>query len=644
MNSTSSINRMPSITALIALFLVGVVFVIYGQVQGFQFVNYDDNLYVTSNLHVKAGLSFETIRWAFTTGHASNWHPVTWLSHLLDVTLFGETAGWHHLMSVFIHALNACLLYWLLQRMTSRVWPSAFVAALFAVHPLHVESVAWVAERKDVLSTLLWLFTSIAYVRFVQRNSASAYVAALLFFTVGLMAKPMLVTLPAVLLLMDYWPLNRMSNAKPTWLVIEKAPFVVIAAASCVITFLVQQSGHSITAIDMLPIGVRVENAIVSYGRYILMTAWPSGLAPFYPHPGAALPWWQVAVSGAVLVAVSIAAIATRRTRPYLLVGWLWYLGTLVPVIGLVQVGAQALADRYTYVPLIGLFIMVAWGAGDCDFARRTKSGPLFLAIPAVGILLALSVVAMIQTQYWRDSITLFEHALRVTSGNYLAHKNLGVALANQKRYEQAAAEYVKGIQVKSNDADLYYNLANALAELGRPKDALAQYRKAISVEPDHAEARYNLGNILARQGQFDDALAEYAAVLKKDPAHLGALVNMGNTLAMLRRPAEARPRYEEALKLDPGNEEALTNLGNVLVEQGKFEEAIPYYKRSAERNPRNVDAYGNMAYALMKLGRVDEASKAFSEVLRIDPGNARARDSLRAIAAAKGEAASSPK
>ena len=625
-----------SLDWFIPIVLISIVFVIYGQVQGFQFVNYDDNLYVTANSHVKAGLSFSAVRWAFTTGHASNWHPITWLSHLLDVTLFGENAGWHHLVNVLFHAANACLVFLLLRWMTAQTWPSAFVAALFAVHPLHVESVAWVAERKDVLSTLFWLLAMIAYVRYTRRNSASAYVAALLFFSMGLMAKPMLVTLPAVLLLMDYWPLERLSGTRARRVIIEKLPFFVMAAASCVVTFWVQRSGHSVTAIDALPVGLRVENAVVSYGRYILMTVWPVRLAAFYPHPGPGLSIWSVIISGVFIVAVSIGVVAARRTRPYLLIGWLWYLGTLIPVIGLVQVGAQALADRYTYVPLIGLFIMAAWGVQGMGWLTRSRKGALLAGIPASGILVIFSVLAMIQTQYWRDSAALFGHALRVTSGNYLAHKNLGVALAEKKRYAQAADEYIKGIRAKGNDPDLYYDLANAFAEMGRPGDAVAQYRKAIAIKPDHTEAHYNLANALARQGQFDAALAEYGAVLKSDPAHLGALVNTGNTLAMLHRPAEAMPRYQEALQIDPGNEEALTNLGNVLVEQGKFDEAVPYYVRSVERNPRNIDAYGNMGFALMKLGRTDEAAKAFARVLNLDPGNARARDSLRAIDAAR--------
>ncbi len=621
---------------------------IYVQVAGFEFVNYDDNLYVTDNDHVKSGLTFEGIQWAFTTGHASNWHPLTWISHMTDVSIFAENPSGHHVVNVLFHLANACLLFVLLRRTSGEMWPSAFVAVLFAVHPLHVESVAWIAERKDVLSTFFWIATMLFYSEYARRGALSHYFAALLFFAFGLMSKPMLVTLPAVLLLTDFWPLKRIDPersflSQSARLVLEKAPFILLAAASCVITFVMQRSGHSIAAVDVLPIGLRFENAIVSYAKYVMMTIWPSHLAVFYPHPGPSLPTWHVILASIFLVACSLLVVAMRKTRPYLIVGWLWFLGTLVPVIGFVQVGAQALADRYTYVSMIGLLIMAAWTGRDIgrlgsNVSPQETSGSrrFYLAIPAAAIILCMSIVAAVQVSHWRSSITLFEHALRVTSRNYLAHKNLGVAFAKQKKHDKAAAEYLNGIKAKANDPDLYYNLGNALDEMGRRDEAVIAYRKALQVDPEHAESHYNLANVLARQQKFDEALAEYGRLLSIDPAHLGGLVNLGNTLAMLRRPAEAMPRYQEALRLDPKNEEALTNLGNTLAEQNKFQEAIEYYKRSVSVNPKNADAYGNMGYSLLKLGRIDDAEQAFSQVLRLEPSNERANQSMKAIQSAR--------
>jgi Flp pilus assembly protein TadD len=636
----------------VCLFLIVITLAVYGQVLRFDFLNYDDNLYITGNPQVKAGLTLEGVRWAFTTGHASNWHPVTWLSHMLDSSVFGEKPAGPHLINLLLHALNACLLFLLLCRMTDDFWPSAFVAALFAIHPLHVESVAWLAERKDVLSTLFGLLTMIAYTVYVARRRAGLYLLTIVLYAIGLMAKPMLVTLPVVLLLIDFWPLRRFDAAKPFLrqavpFVAEKLPFLVLAAASSIITFLVQQGGHSVAPVDVLPMGLRIGNAIVSYVRYILMMFWPADLTVFYPHSGPALPLSSVAVSLSVLIGLSIPISVWWRSRPYLIVGWLWYLGTLVPVIGVVQVGAQALADRYTYVPLIGLFIIVAWGLRDFGFwildfglasgqSLTPRSRRLILGIPAVAIVLMLSWLTAVQVGNWRDSVTLMEHALRVTSGNYLAHKNLGVALAARKQYEQAVGQYHEGIRIKPSDPDLYYNLANALDKMGKPEEAVANYQKALEINSGHAEAHYNFGNVLARQGKFEDALGQYQEVIKIDPAHQGGLVNLGNTLAMLHRPAEAMPYYLEALKLVPKNEEALTNLGNILTEQGKFDNAIKCYTRSIEINPRNKDAYGNMGFALMKLGRLDEAARAYSQVLRIDPANARARENLRIIESAR--------
>jgi len=635
-----------------------VIAAIYGRVCGFDFVNYDDNLYITDNPHTKAGLTVDGIRWAFTTSHASNWHPVTWLSHMLDVQLFGEHPGAHHGVNVVLHALNSMLVYLVMRGMTGAVWRSAFVAAFFAVHPVHVESVAWISERKDVLSALFWLLTTAAYVRYVRCPGWSRYAWVLGLFALGLMAKPMLVTLPFVLLLLDMWPLGRIRMAsllprkdavadwasrilearspRPWEPVLDKLPLLALAGGSCVATFVAQRSGHSMAAIDVLPLWLRVDNAIVAYARYLVMTVWPAGLAVFYPHPGPALPASQVMVSLLILLAISGAAAFWRRQRPYLLVGWLWYLGALVPVIGIVQVGAQALADRYTYVPLIGLFIAISWGVSE--LADKLRLPRWSAAVGGTAILAALTVCAFFQVSYWRNSVTLMAHALDVTTGNYLAHKNLGVALAAQKRYQEAVVQYAAGIRIKGNDPDLYYNLGNALGDLGKTDEAITQYLKALAIRPDHAETRYNLGNAYAKQGRFNEAMTQYAEVLNLQPDHLGAHINLGNALALSKRPEEAMQHYQEALRIDPNNVESLTNLGNVFADQKEYDEAAHFYAKAIRLDPNNADAYGNLGYALINLGRRQEAADAFSQVLRIDPGNARARENIRLLTGRSGQ------
>jgi tetratricopeptide (TPR) repeat protein len=627
---------------LIGLFLVAMVLIPYWQVLGFDFVNYDDNLYISDNARLKAGLTLDNVAWAFTTGDISNWHPLTWLSYLLDVQIFGEkNAPAIHMVNVLFHAVNSVLLFLLLRRMTRAPWPSALVAALFAVHPLHVESVAWIAERKDVLSTFFWLLTMMAYVGYAAAPGAIRYLLVVVPFALGLMAKPMLVTLPAVLLLMDYWPLRRLDGTGPLvgrpatrwhWLVIEKFPLFALAAISSVVTFLVQQSGHSIAALDALPAWLRAANAIVAYARYVVMMVWPVGLAVFYPHPGHDLPAWQVVVAGAALVAVSGVVIRWRRQFPYLVVGWLWYLGTLAPVIGLVQVGAQALADRYTYVPLIGLFLMAAWGIRD--LAARWRVPKMALAVGAAVVLTALTAGAGLQVSFWRDSTTLFNHALRVTSFNYLAHKNLGVALANAHRYNEAIRQYEQAIKIKPDDPDLYYNFGNALGELGKTDEAIQRYSKALEVKPNHTETLYNLGNAYAKQGKFAEAVAQYAKLLDLKPDHLGGHINIGNALALVGRPEQAEVHYKEALRLEPGNQEALANLGNALGQQNKLDEAVEYYRKALQMNPNNLDTQCNLGHTLITQGKLTEAAAAFGEALRIDPGNVKARETIKALQA----------
>lgn len=626
----------------VAVGLALLVVVCYVQVHSFGFVNYDDPLYITDNERTQAGLSFDNVIWAFTTGEASNWHPLTWLSLMLDVTLFGaENPGPLHVENVLFHIANTLLLFLVLWRMTrstsknwDSLWPSALVAALFAIHPLHVESVAWIAERKDVLSTLFWILTMAGYAWYCRRPSLGRYIVVVIPFALGLMTKPMLVTLPIILLLLDVWPLGRWrieSGAvrKAVTLTMEKTPLFALAGISSLVTIWAQRAGKSMAGLEALPVPLRIENALVAYTKYLIMMIWPSGLAPFYPHPGPSLPIWQAAASLLFLGVCTGLVLWQMRLRPYLFTGLFWYLFSLLPVIGVIQVGAQSMADRYTYVPLIGVFIMGAWAANDV-VARKPEVKWVAGAIAAV-VLIACAGITMRQVSYWRNSQTLFEHTLRVTTGNYLAHKNLGVEFANQKKYQEAAREYLDAIRIKSNDADLYYNLANAYGEMNKQVEAIEAYRKALKIDPEHSESFYNLANALARAGSLDEALQWYGKLLERQPDHVGAHVNMGNTLAMLKRFEEAATQYQEAIRLDPKGEDAYVNLGNVLGELKRPEEAVKYYQEAIRLRPGNPNARANLGYAFGTLGRWQEAVAALEEALRLDPSNAVARQKLSA-------------
>ncbi len=517
---------------LVILGLVSAVLVIYGQTGGDDFISYDDPGYVTNNLSIRNGVTWESLRWAFTSTYFYNWHPLTWVSYMADYQLFGLNPRGYHLTNVALHAANTVLVFWVLRTMTGAVWPSAFVAALFGAHPLHVESVAWVSERKDVLSTLCWLLTMGAYARFVERRSPMWYLASVGLFAMGLMAKPMLVTLPFALLLLDWWPLRRvelrfdgatLNRVGP--LLAEKIPFVLLSAVSSAITVYAQSAGGAVASLERFPLSARAMNAAVAYAAYLQKTVWPVGLSVRYPHPGVTLPLWKVLTAVFILLAVTAAAIRWARSRPYVLVGWLWYLGTLVPVIGLVQVGDQAMADRYTYVPLVGVFIAVAWGARD--LAARWRSARVAVPWLAAVVLVVLTVAAWNQARYWRDNIALYEHAMAVVKGDPLLH----------------------------------YNLANELRERGRLAEAAQHYEEALRFDPNYAAAHTNLGPILAQQGRLDDAIAHYVAALRIKPDLAEAHNNLGMLLAERGNIEEAIPHFQEAVRIKPAMEAARRNL-----------------------------------------------------------------------------------
>ena len=621
---------------LLCMFLVLATLTVYWQAGSYEFVNFDDDAYVTENHHVHKGLTRESFIWAFTATDEANWHPLTWLSHMLDFELYGLNPAGHHLTNVLLHSASTVLLFLVLLGMTGSRWRSAFVAALFALHPLHVESVAWVAERKDVLSTLFWILTLWAYLGYVQRPSVRRYLLILLLFALGLMAKPMLVTLPFVLLLLDYWPLKRIEigqsaiglpaasqpstiaekpGAQAFRLLLEKTPLFVLAAVSAFVTFVVQKSWGAVGALEVYPIKIRVANALVSYVSYMVKMIWPQNLAVFYPHPGQSLPMWQAAAAGLLLLLLSIAVIRAGRRQPYLPVGWFWYLGTLVPVIGLVQVGAQAMADRYTYVPLIGLFIMAAWGVPELLAKYRFQR--TVLATLATILLVTLTVVSKRQMRHWQNSLTLFQQAVEVTADNYVAHDSLGNALAQQGMLDQAIVHYRESLRIKPNLVNTHNNLGVALLQQGEINRAMAQYYQALRLKPDSAETHNNLGVALFTVGQLDQAIGHYLTAIKLDPNFGKAYNNLGNVLARKGKLDEAISQYSRALELKPNYPEAHNNLGVALAQQEKLREAIAHFKRALQLRPDYSQARSNLDNAIALLAKTTEPPSWSSTVGR---------------------------
>ena len=644
------------------------------------FINFDDPDYVTNNQVVQKGLTWEGFRWAFTSAHASNWHPVTWLSHMLDVQLFGMQPGWHHMTSLLFHVANALLLFAVLLRMTGALWQSWFVATLFAIHPLRVESVAWVAERKDVLSTFFWMLTLWAYGRYVgsqsgnlrhfndtkgpmnsdikcrrnfcwmpiKRDSFFYYGLALVFFAFGLMSKPMLVTLPFVLLLMDWWPLGRINvksrlvDANPGaattifpfsnfWrLLVEKGPFLVLSAASSMMTFWAQKTGGAVATLTLFPIEERLANALVAYVRYLGKAVWPSGLVILYPHPGR---WPEELVLGAglLLAGLTAAAIGLGQQRPYLAVGWFWYLGTLVPVIGLVQVGMQSIADRYTYVPLIGIFIIVAWGLtellGNMRYRRHV------LAAASTLVMLLCIVATRNQLAFWKDGETILGRTVRLTSENFIAHNYLANALALKQKFDKAIFHYQEALRINPNYADAYNNLGYTLALQGKTAQAIENYQKALQIKPDHLRAHNNLGLLLADLGRFDEAAVHFSALARFNPRDVDALYNLGNAYAAQGKHAEAAAHLAEVVRLNPNDADAREKLGLALAKQGKAAEAATQFSEVVRLCP-SAGAHYNLALALVIQGNHEKAVEHYREAIKLNPDFATALNDLAWILA----------
>ena len=583
-------------TWLICLGLALAIVAAYAPVWRAGFINYDDPAYVTANPDVQAGLTWHGIVWALTTGHASNWHPLTWISHMLDVELFGMNPLGHHLTNVVLHLANSVLLFLLLQRMTQSTWPSAMVAALFGLHPMHVESVAWVSERKDVLSTLFWMLSIGAYARWVQGGGAGApnprkwRNVSLVLFGLGLAAKPMLVTLPLVLLLLDFWPLQRL-QVPLSRLLVEKMPFFILAAASCAATFLAQFRGGTVMPLSRLAFGMRLANALVSCARYLAKLFWPAHLAVAYPM--FRWPLWDVAGAVALLLLISAWALWRVRSQPWLAVGWLWFLVTLGPVIGIVQVGMQSMADRYSYIPSIGLFIGVVWAARDMGRYAGSRA-PAILGALAAAICLVLTAR---QVTFWENSETLFEHAIHTTKNNYVAYDSLGRCVEIKGRTNDAIHYMETAVRLQPGYVFSLDDLGRVLLAVGRNDEALLTLEKAVSLDPRFADARYNLGYALLAKGKVGEALDQFQAQVDLEPDDFKARNNMGAILLRSGLAVDAVPYLQKAVEIKPDDAQAHYLLGNALFRAGRVAEAVGSYEKAIQLNPDHVQARNDLAW-----------------------------------------------
>jgi len=571
--------------AFVYVGLAALNLIAYASVRRFEFVDYDDIDYISSNPHVVTGLTWAGIRWAFTAGYSANWHPLTWMSHMMDVQLFGMNAGLHHVVNLLLHVLSTLLLFGVLRRMTGAMGKSAFVAALFAVHPLHVESVAWAAERKDVLSTVFFMLTLWAYVHYVRHPSwrRSSTVAACL--ALGLLSKPMLVTLPILLLLLDVWPLRRPLSIS---LVTEKLPLFVLSAASAAITLVVQRLGGAVMRLDQVPLGLRIANVPIAYVRYIRAMFWPVDLVAMYPLPRE-IPASEVLGALAILIGISAFVARAGRRHPYLIVGWLWYVIALLPVIGIVQVGAQSSADRYTYVPLIGLFLMIAWGAPEALSAVPGRA--LVLRVASVAIVTTCTVLAFRQAQTWRNSLALWQHAVDATPDSYFAHASLGYVLWKSGKVDDAIAQYNESLRLRSDFAETHNNLGVALAQKGQLSAALPEFSEAIRQKPSFTAARDNLAATTARLRSFDGELARYADDVRNRPNDLVARNEFGAALAAQGRIDEAIEQFTAALRIDSTQADVEYNLGMMLERKGRTKDALAAFEATLRRNPKHAAA-----------------------------------------------------
>lgn len=614
---------------IICILLAAAIISIYWQVIRFEFIELDDPQYIANNF-VKQGISFDGIRWAFSAVYASNWHPLTWISHMLDIQLFGMNPGMHHLTNTIFHILNTIFLFLLFERMTGALWRSAVIAALFALHPVHVESVVWISERKDVLSTFFWMLTIMGYVWYIQKRNVPRYLVVVLFYILGLLSKPMLVTLPFVLLLLDYWPLNqlkidqkgdsnsghitsamRYSSRGPNLsiLLLEKIPLIVFALISCGVTLFAQRSGGAIRTFAEIGLGVRIVNAVNSYIFYLGKALCPVYLSIFYPYPHTFHLLWIISCV-LLLLFISTFVLFYVSKFPYLLVGWLWYLGTLIPVIGIVQIGDQSIADRYTYIPLIGIFLMIVWGLGDFFSKCHYRKYFLKIILPIVSIILI--VASWSQIGFWKNNQTLFRHALAVTENNYLAHGILGVDLINHGNVDGAIKEYQKAIEINPNYYLGYFRLGQALSVKKEYGKAIDYYLKGLEIKPDDILALNYLGDLLAKIGKTDEAINRYNDSLRIDPHQPLVYNNLGNTYMLKGNAEKAIKYYQYAINVKHNYSEAIKNLKNARIIQ-RIQELL-------KADPQNIILYAKLGDLYSQVGGYDEAIAQYQKAILIEP------------------------
>lgn len=614
---------------LIILIIILMTLAGYWQVFHHEFVYFDDDLYIFENPHIRDGLSWEGIRWALTADllsdspNADFWIPVTFLSHLLTFELFGLNPAGHHLVNLVFHILNSILLYWVLQSMTGVRWPSFWVAMLFAVHPLHVESVAWVTERKDVLSAFFWLLTIGAYIQYTQRSRWHRYLLLTIFFSLGLMAKPMVATLPVILLLMDYWPLKRIPMSYQSLreflsvigvFILEKIPLFIVSLIFGGITFWGMERQGNLSSLNVISLWDRIANALTGYVTYIKKMIWPSNLAVFYPLPSDTRPIWELLVAALVLFVVSALVIRNIRKRPYLFVGWSWYLTALVPVIGLFQVGDQAVADRYAYLPFIGLYVMIAWGATEAR--ERFPQWKVLPVLLVVFLFSVLTVGTRLQVRHWKNSVTLFEHALRVTGENFKLRHNMGIAYYKLGRKDEAIRHYQSAITLNPNFPDGYNNLGIILAEQGQTDRAITQYQAALKLRSSYFEAHYNLGNAYRDLGRMEESVKAYQAALTLRPSYAEAHRELGLALKGLGRVDESLQEIRITLGLSPNDAAAHNLLGELLLEKGELQGAVNEFETVTKLEPSLPEGHNNLANGFLLLGRINLAIHEYEVAL----------------------------
>jgi tetratricopeptide (TPR) repeat protein len=631
----SPLNGQPRLIFVVCLVLAAITFVVFGQTITHEFVAYDDPQYVFGNRMVQQGLTMKGFLWALTYGEIGHWHPLTWLTHMADCQVYGTWPGGHHLTNVLLHAGAVVLLFLALREMTGSLWRSASVAAVFAVHPLRAESVAWVAERKDVLSGVFFMLTLWAYARYARQPAGRRYAAVVAAYALGLLSKNMLVTLPFVLLLLDWWPLHRGLG----WgLVKEKIPLFLLSAASCWATFLVPEKTFDPYGVPLLG---RIANAVVSYGIYLRQTVYPAGLAIPYLNPPNGLPAWKVALAFLLLAAISMGVVQCRKSRPYLLVGWLWYLGMLVPAIGLIPISYYAHADRYTYLPSIGLALALTWAAADWSAGWKHREETLGVGMAV--LLAALMICGWKQTACWRDGTALWKHALACGLDNEVVHDGLGNALLKDDQVDQAIAQYQLALRINPRFELPHFKLGSALLLKGRVDEAIAQFRQTLRTYPNRGEVHTALGIALLRKGKAEEAAGQFRTALQCDAGDVVAHCKLGDILLQQGRVNDAIAQYQQALQADPGDAKVHYNLANILLEHGRVDEAITHYQRALQINPAYAQAHANLGSALLQEGKADEAIAQYRRALQIDPNCAQARANLASIQPQKGRAEEKP-